>query len=1203
MIIQQLFSKDIDRNINGVVKVSQDDQASIEQELSEYVVTRELQKHFTTFFDNYAAAIDEPTDRVGVWISGFFGSGKSHFLKMLGYLLANRPVGGKSPYGYFEGKIADPMVASNMKRACEVPTETILFNIDDKAGQWKEGPTAKTAILRAFARVFYEHRGFYGANLNVGRLEEHIEGLGKTAEFRAAFERINGGTWEETRKNLDFFQDDLADALQEVLGWSEAQARSQAEYLQEDFAMAPEDLVSEIAAYADARAAENGGRFRLLFLVDEVGQFIGSDVNLMLSLQTIVEDLGARCRGRVWVMVTSQEAIDEVTKVAGNDFSKIQGRFNTRLSLSSSSVDEVIKRRVLDKTPEAAALLDAQYEQQSAVLKNIFTFEDSRSDLVGYRSVEDFREAYPFVEYQFNLMRDVLKQVRIHGNSGKHLSGGERSMLSGFQESAQAVKGQPTTALVPLWRFYDTLAEFLEHDIRQVIDRCQRAAEDAAGIQPQDVAVLKTLYLIRYINDIKPTVGNLAVLMTDSISIDKVQLKKSLADSLARLVRENYVSRSGDTYQFLTDEEQDITREIKSMQVEPANIIEEVKKSIFGRLYTAQKVRVGVNDFKFDAYVDDSPWGNPSGGMRLDIVTVANPLSKQAPEEIGFSSSGKAVVVLSSEEDYYEVLENAAKIDKWMKTRTRENLPEGTQRIYEAKRKEANGAKEVARQMIERDLKAATVGIDGTLAPIAASGAKDLLDQTLQLLAKSVYRSAGHITDPLADDKQLRQILLNSNVQESLAGTGGGNEKAIAAVRSHLQASAYGHGTTSVADLHRAFGNPPYGWRELDIAGCIASLAAAQEIEFVRAGAVVPNDDPKLPLYLTRRSEVEKTEVRLRQKVDEMQLKRVRQTLQDMELDGTVPADEDSLFAFAADQLQKLHDWCKEVFATAYTQREYPGRDTVVNGATLLGEVLAAKADRHALFAAIDQHEDDLCDLGEDLEAVRAFFPNQQRIFDEALKVKELMAGQQERDALKADTAAAQALSDMNAILANPNPWRDIPKLNGYISQVQDAHARALSARRADLLDKLEGVRKKTQDYAEGKKAVEAVLSNLETTLARRRDALNAATTMQALDSQELQLNNLADEQYVAIDEAHDAATRPVTPPAHVPPASHVDNGGNAVPVMPPKPKSPQVKELDRQDLCPARRLTSEQEVEAYVDNIRQQLLQALKETGAVRMK
>lgn len=95
MIIRDMFEKDINRSINGVIKVSQDDERSIKQELSEYVVTRELQGHFAHFFESYSRALDVPTDKIGVWISGFFGSGKSHFLKMLSYLLSNKVVDGR----------------------------------------------------------------------------------------------------------------------------------------------------------------------------------------------------------------------------------------------------------------------------------------------------------------------------------------------------------------------------------------------------------------------------------------------------------------------------------------------------------------------------------------------------------------------------------------------------------------------------------------------------------------------------------------------------------------------------------------------------------------------------------------------------------------------------------------------------------------------------------------------------------------------------------------------------------------------------------------------------------------------------------------------------------------------------------------------------------------------------------------------------
>ncbi len=166
-IIRDLFAKDINRSINGVVKVQDSKDGSIRQELDEYVVTRELQGHLATFFKAYGDAIDVPTDKIGVWISGFFGSGKSHFLKMLSYLLENRQIGGMSAIRYFDGKIVDPMVAAAMERACSVPTQAILFNIDSKAGQWKQGDTAPTALLRGFERMFYEARGFYGEDLNL----------------------------------------------------------------------------------------------------------------------------------------------------------------------------------------------------------------------------------------------------------------------------------------------------------------------------------------------------------------------------------------------------------------------------------------------------------------------------------------------------------------------------------------------------------------------------------------------------------------------------------------------------------------------------------------------------------------------------------------------------------------------------------------------------------------------------------------------------------------------------------------------------------------------------------------------------------------------------------------------------------------------------------------------------------------------------
>ncbi|MBS4844534.1 MAG: BREX system P-loop protein BrxC, partial [Collinsella sp.] len=168
----------------------------------------------------------------------------------------------------------------------------ILFNIDSKAGQWKQGDTAPTALLRGFERMFYEARGFYGEDLKLAKLEDYIDSLGKTQEFREAFERVNGESWLQTRDTYSYFEDDVVEVLQSVLGMSEKAAWNWLEG-SEDEVLAPDVFAKKVKDYVDARAASHGGDFRLLFMVDEVGQFITNDQDpsLMLSLQTIVEEL------------------------------------------------------------------------------------------------------------------------------------------------------------------------------------------------------------------------------------------------------------------------------------------------------------------------------------------------------------------------------------------------------------------------------------------------------------------------------------------------------------------------------------------------------------------------------------------------------------------------------------------------------------------------------------------------------------------------------------------------------------------------------------------------------------------------------------------------------------------------------------------------------------------------------------------------
>ena len=156
MKIYDMFAKKIDRPITGVVKVGQIEEDDKKLELEEYVVTRGLTKHFREFFSNYTKSINEPTDKMGVWISGFFGSGKSHFLKILSYNLDNAVVAGKHPWEYLvENNPAlkdDAMLLANMKLAANTPTDAILFNVDSKSAA--SAKSDSNAIVMVFNRRF-----------------------------------------------------------------------------------------------------------------------------------------------------------------------------------------------------------------------------------------------------------------------------------------------------------------------------------------------------------------------------------------------------------------------------------------------------------------------------------------------------------------------------------------------------------------------------------------------------------------------------------------------------------------------------------------------------------------------------------------------------------------------------------------------------------------------------------------------------------------------------------------------------------------------------------------------------------------------------------------------------------------------------------------------------------------------------------------
>ena len=905
MKIQDMFEKGIDRPINGVVKVNQDELDILVQELDEYVITRELKKHIITFFNNYLESFHVPTADIGVWISGFFGSGKSHFLKMLSYLSQNQEVNGIRTVERFRNKpelVDDPATFMLIDQATRSGhTDTILFNIDIEGSINKD----KTAVLRVFAKMFYTYLGYYGENLKVAKLEQFVDKNGKMDEFRRVFEEKNGAPWLESRDAYAFLEDVIVPTMTEVLGMSETAASNWFNGT-EAVEISIAKLVSEIKEYVDTKPDD----FRLLFMVDEVGQYVGSDTDLLINLQSLVEQIGSACGGKVWVVCTGQEAVDEIIRTRENEFSRIMARFKTRLSLSSSSADEVIQKRILLKKKTVTPVLEEVYSGNDSVLRNLFSFTDAVLDIKGFNGPGEFARNFPFVPYQFILMQKVFAEIRKHGNSGKHLSGGERSMLSGFQEAAQKIEDRDEFALAPFYLFYDTVHTFLDSSIRRVIERCQRAAEDGNGIEPLDVSVLKLLYLVRYVDDVKANLDNIVILMADDIRLDKITMREKVRESLNRLLSQNYIGRTGDAYNFLTDEEQDIQREIKNTTVPNSDIIRSISQMLFADIYTAKKFRSGRYDFPFDQMVDGQPNGVLTGGMMLRVLTAASDPTEKADMRLVAEAKGQAIIVLS-DNPYYESLENAMKIRKYVKGRNISQLPKSVQDIIRDQQEEAANYETRAASFLAEAIATGRYYVDGEAIEIKPGNvsvsetdtdkrdlkirqakARSVIDQALEYLVSHVYSDLGLITKFAETDDDIITILRGTEIM--VPGTEP-NRDAAAKVEEFLEVQFNMNRNTTMDDVQKRYQAKPYGWREIDIAAVVAMLIQQQKVTVKYGGVTIQPDNPKLVDMLRKKTEIGKTSISKRQRPGITDIREVREFLRDFFDEMDVPEDEDGL--------------------------------------------------------------------------------------------------------------------------------------------------------------------------------------------------------------------------------------------------------------------------------------------------------------------
>ena len=1034
MEIKDIFVRPIDRSLEGVIKADALDDATVKQELDEYVVTDELKKHFAKFFHAYADSIGKDTEKMGVWISGFFGSGKSHFLKILSYLLENREIDGRHAVDFFDAdrKISDPMVIANIHRSESIPTDVILFNIDAKSSKQQ----GEDSLLDVFIRVFNEMRGYCGALPYVAELERKLDEKGRYQEFKDRYIESTGSAWVDDRDDFDFLHDDVVDVLTSMKFMSEEAARNWCEKAdQRGNRMSIEDFAERVKKYLDSRGRDS----RMVFLIDEVGQYVSQDPDRMLNLQTITEQLGTKCKGRAWIVVTSQQAVDTITKMDKffrQDFSKIQGRFDTRISLSSADADTVIKKRILEKTEAGTDALTAFYEGWENEIQNLFHFTGEVEHKL-YKNKEDYAAVFPFVPYQFSLLGQTLTEVRKSGASGKHLSSGERSLLSLFKESAQNHMHEDLDLLMPYYAFYGPLEDFLDHNNRSVISNALKN-EKINPDHEEDcftVNVLKVLFMIKNLDTLEPNLENITTLMIDNVSCDRIKMKEEVEKSLKILCGQMLVQKNGDRYTFLSDEEQTINRTIGDIEVEAGDVYKEMNSILFDTIYKEKKYHPaylsGRYFFPLGQYIDDEAYGRTGQGEDMAIHIITGSYSGRDNDTIMAMKSAEAhqlLIVLPEDMEYFTEIRTALQITKFLNQGTKSDEA-GYRSILEAKRVERREREERAAQELKEALTNARFYVNGERRDIKARDPVARINEGLEKLCTVTYCNLNYI-DTGMDESDIRNEIRGGITGNTPMIDSEPNALAQAEVLDFIRRNTMGHMPISRKKVEDQFVKAPYGFNEMDIRWILARLFHKGDITFKVSGETITfrnRREGEIFDYIMKKSWLDRLLMEERVKVPGTCRQVAQNIMADLFKNSNASRDEDT---FMADFFRRTDNMIRDMKRIQEMQKNssYPGEDVIRRGLSLL-EDMKGKTSPLSFYQTLYDREEDFEDLAEDYEDVEKFFADgskQREIFDNAL----LCLRQFDKSRTYIDDPAVGKLAeDMRAIIAMPVPYGHIHEL------------------------------------------------------------------------------------------------------------------------------------------------------------------------------
>ena len=1113
MELNRIFLNPVSRPIEGVIKA--DDESSLHNELSEYVLTDEVAKRLEHFLDAY----NDYHGANGVWVSGFFGSGKSHLLKMLALLLENRQVNGDNALDIFLPKIQkeDELLRAALKKAVAIPSKSILFNIDQKADIISK--TQIDALLSVFVKVFNEMCGYFGKQGYIAQFERDLDGRDQLQHFKDAYQRHANKSWERGREQALLEAGNIAKAYAEITGEDPALSKGILDKYRNQYSVSIEDFGNQVKAWLDNKPAN----FRLNFFVDEVGQYIAENTKLMTNLQTVAESLATKCQGRAWIIVTAQEDMNSVlgdlSKQQSNDFTKIQARFANRLKLTSADVAEVIQKRLLTKNEIGAELLKTTYAQQVNNFKTLFDFADGGQAYQNFRDEDHFIYAYPFVPYQFPLFQSAIRGISVHnGFEGKASSVGERSMLGVFREVAIAIDNEPVGQLATFDRMFEGIRGALKSGIQSAINTAERNLGD-----PYAIRVLKALFLVKYVKEFKATLRNLSVLMLERFGEDVPAQRKKLEAALNLLEQQTYIQRNGDLYEYLTDEEKDVEEEIKNTDVETADVIKELETLLFDGVIKQRKIRhSNGQDYAYTRKMDDRALSREYE-LAIHIITpLSDNFDNITLQRMQSMGRDELRVVLPADARFMQDLTMHKRTEKYIRQNSN-TQQEAVKRILDAK----------GFQNTERlsDLQVRAKALLGKAALIINAADVDVSSEDGQT---RVLKGFDHLIQTTYPNlRMLRDLPFNEAdvgkhlrmVEDGLlANDATSLTEAEQELLAFIQSNARSGVRTTVKSLIERFERKNYGWYYAAILCNLALLSARGKVEIrqdsntLEAEALersLRNTNAHATLVLEPQVEFTASQVR---------------TLKEFFADFfDKPAASNEARALARETIDAIKDLEIELVELNAQQALYPFLNVLDAVLVTLKEV--SEKNVNWFLTDLARAEDALLDTKEKLvDPLRRFMKSPQKaIFDQA---RQLVAEQEDNFAY----VPATEVDIVQTLLVDKSPWQGnrLQQAKPQLDALQQSIANQLASEKATAANRLDelGLRlQATEEYATLNPDDQARLSKPFT------EAGQALQGQKRIAMIRDQLRHFEDERYpqLLLQLEGLAKPKPVAPPSKIP--------------------------------------------------------------------